>query len=318
MALTSKNPAYSDRWMGRRYYPISQYFKNLFGERIAKIAISVSEACPNRRIGSKLEPCIFCDEWGSAAYHREASRDLLDQIRFNKGLVTRRHKAKNFLVYFQSYTNTLDKLETLAHRYQLALTEPDIKGLVIGTRPDCLPDRLMPVFEDISTRRYLMIEIGAQSFFDDQLFFLKRGHTSKTNIQAIQKLSDLTHADIGVHLIFGQPNDTKSRIIETAQRINELPVNNVKLHNLHVLKNTELANLYFDGEFIPDCLEEYTEKVILFLRHLSPKISVQRLAGLASRWDELVAPGWTREKMRPIDFIESRMRQTDCYQGDLF
>jgi uncharacterized protein len=305
-------------WQGRRYYPISQYFRQRFGERVAKIAVSVADSCPNRSPNSNLEACIFCDEWGSAAYHLERDRELLEQIRFNKNLVTRRLKSNRFLVYFQSYTNTLDKIDILRSRFETALSEEYVSGLVVGTRPDCLPQRIFPLLEDMCQRTYVMVEIGAQSFFNDQLAFLKRGHSAEKNIEAVLKLHEKTNVDIGVHLIFGLPDETEEKLIETARTINQLPVSNVKLHNLHVLTNTPLAELYQRGEFVPDELDTYADKVILFLRHLSPKIAVQRLAAVANRWEELIAPKWTAQKMQPIDYIEKKMAAVGQYQGDCY
>jgi len=305
-------------WQGRRYYPISQYFRRRFGERVAKISVSIAETCPNRSSANAIDPCIFCDEWGSAAYPLEKDRGLLEQIRFNKNLVSRRLKSQRFLVYFQSYTNTLDKVEILRQRFDTALAQDYVDGLVVGTRPDCLPRRIFPLLEEMSQRSYVMVELGAQSFFNDQLEFLKRGHSAETNIEAVFALARHTHVDIGVHLIFGMPGETPARLIETARIINNLPISNVKLHNLHVLSNTELEQLYRRGEFVPDELDTYADKVILFLRHLSPAVAVQRLAAVASRWDELIAPKWTAGKMQPIEFIEDRMRQAGVVQGDLY
>jgi len=305
-------------FQGRRYFPISQYFRYYFGDRVAKISVSIAETCPNRSPNSTMEACIFCDDWGSAAYHHEKDRELLEQIRHNKKLVSRRLKCKQFLVYFQSYTNTLDKINILQQRFETALSEENVNGLVVGTRPDCLPDRIFPLLNDICEKSYVLVEIGAQSFFNDQLEFLKRGHSAEKNIEAILKLKHKTGVDIGVHLIFGLPDDTPERLIETARIINHLPVSNVKLHNLHVLSNTTLAEMYYRNEYVPDELDVYADKVILFLRHLSPKVAVQRLAAIASRWEELIAPKWTGQKMAPLDFIENRMKDAGYFQGDLY
>ena len=305
-------------FQGRRYFPISQYFRQHFGERVAKISVSIAETCPNRSPNNTMEACIFCDDWGSAAYHREKDRELVDQIRHNKTLVSRRLKANKFLVYFQSYTNTLDKVNTLKQRFESALSEDYVSGLVVGTRPDCLPERIFPLFNEMCQKSYVLIELGVQSFFNDQLEFLKRGHTAEKNIEAILKLSQKTKVDIGIHLIFGLPNESSEQLIETARIINQLPISNVKLHNLHVLSNTTLAEMFARDEFVPDELDVYADKVILFLRHLSPLIAVQRLAAIANRWDELIAPKWTSKKMGPLDFIENRMREAGYFQGDLY
>lgn len=309
--------AENNRWGGRRYYPISQYFRQRFGRRMAKVSVSVADQCPNRRPGSALEQCIFCDEWAAAAYPREAGRVLAEQIRHNKRLVGRRYRDCGYLVYFQAYTNTLDKVADLEARYRIALAEPGVNGLVIGTRPDCLPRRVLTLLGNLSRDHYIMVELGIQSFDDGRLAYLKRGHTGAQNIAGIQKLASLGTVDVGVHLIFGLPGETPQYIVQTARKINQLPVHNVKLHNLHVLANTELERLYHQGQFEPDSLDSYADKIILFLRHLSPHTPVQRLAGLASRRDDLVAPAWTAKKMQPIEFIEQRMRQHGVWQGDL-
>ncbi len=301
----------------RPYFPISHYFRQRFGSRVGKISVSVAQTCPNRNGNTNQQPCIFCDEWGSAAYHLERDRSLLDQIRHNKKLVLRRMKCEQFLVYFQSYTNTLDRVALLRDQFEMAIQEDGIKGLVIGTRPDCLPKRIFSLLDDMSKKTYTLVELGVQSFFDDQLEYLKRGHTRQQNIDAVHALSEQTGVDIGIHLIFGLPNETHEQLIETAQIVNQLPVSNVKLHNLHVLKNTTLAQYHANGEFEPDDLETYAEKVILFLRHLSPNIAIQRLAALSNRWDELIAPQWTRLKMAPLNYIENRMNEEGVKQGDL-
>jgi len=303
-------------WHGRRYYPISQYFKSRFGEKVGKISVSVAETCPNRQ-SPKMDACIFCDEYGSAAYPFERENSLLEQIRSNRKHVQRRLRAKKFLTYFQAYTNTLGRISALEERFQTALSEPDIVGIVVGTRPDCLPERIFPLFQETAINSYLMVELGVQSFFDDQLEFMRRGHNAESSVKAVRRLNELTEADIGIHLIFGLANESDERLIATAQQINQLPINNVKLHNLHVVKHTPLANLYQKGEFTPVELEEYARRVILFLRHLSPKVAVQRLAAVANRWDELIAPQWTREKMQPLLFIEEKMAQAGVFQGDL-
>ncbi|MBV1880963.1 MAG: TIGR01212 family radical SAM protein [Pseudomonadales bacterium] len=306
------------KWKGRRYYPISQYFVERFGTRVGKVSVSIAETCPNRSETNDDRVCVFCDEWGSAAYPLEREKSLSEQIQHNIKHVRRRLKTDKFLVYFQSYTNTLDKVALLKDRFDIALAEEHIAGIVIGTRPDCLPQRLLPLLDQVSKEHYAMVELGAQSLFDDQLEFLRRGHTAECTREAVAKLHEHTDSDVCLHLMFGLPNETDAHIIETAQQVNDFNVSNVKLHNLHVLKNTPLEELYRAGKFVPVELEEYAEKVSLFLRHLSPHIAVQRLAALSSRWDELIAPQWTRQKMPPLEFIENKLRSREQYQGDLF
>ncbi len=303
------------RWEDKRYYPISQFYKNRFGEKVYKVSVSIAETCPNRQPNSRMPLCIFCDEWGSAAYHLERDKSLQDQIIINRDKIARRYRAKFFLVYFQSYTNTFDRVSELEQRFDIALAQDNIKGVVLGTRPDCLPKRILPLLKQTHNTHYVMVELGLQSFFDHHLDFLQRGHNVQRGYEAIEKLHQYTGVDIGVHLMFGLPGETDQELIETAQILNELPVNNVKLHNLHVLSNTPLALQYQLGKFKPVELDEYIHKVTLFLEHLSPDIAVQRLAAVASRWDELIAPAWTKEKMRPTQAIEDHLQEQDTWQG---
>ncbi|PLY15401.1 MAG: TIGR01212 family radical SAM protein [Sedimenticola sp.] len=299
------------------YYPISRYYRERFGEKVYKVSVSIAESCPNRQPNGKLLPCVFCDEWGSAAYHLERDRDLETQIRVNRDRIARRYRANRFLVYFQSYTNTFDRVARLQERFDIALAQEGVCGLVVGTRPDCLPARVMPLLRETHERDYVMVELGVQSFNDDQLLFLQRGHDAACSVRAIERLHQETGVDIGVHLMCGLPGESEAQIIEAARMVNSLPVSNVKLHNLHVLKNTPLESLYRQGEFQPLELEEYSRRVVLFLQHLSPHIAVQRLAAVASRWDELIAPAWTREKLRPSNYIEQQLIESGVCQGQL-
>lgn len=299
------------------YFPISRYYRQRFGAKVYKVSVSVAESCPNRQPNGRQLPCVFCDEWGSAAYHLERELPLVEQIRHNREKIARRYKADKFLVYFQSYTNTFDRVSQLQQRFELALAEPGVVGLVVGTRPDCLPERIMPLLRQTHAQAYVMVELGLQSLFDEQLEFLQRGHNAQCGVDAVVRLHRETGVDIGVHLMFGLPGETDTQIVETAQQMNALPISNVKLHNLHVLTNTPLEQLYRQGRFVPVELDEYARKVVLFLQHLSPDIAVQRLAAVANRWDELVAPDWTREKLRPSQFIEQQLRLSGLGQGGL-
>ncbi len=300
---------------GKRYYPLSQHYRECFGEKVYKVSISVAKSCPNREGLNGTNVCIFCDEWGSAAYHQFNDLPILKQIQINREAIRKRYKAEKFLIYFQAYTNTFGNFSGLENLYNKALNEIDVVGLVIGTRPDCLPKRILHKFSELSKNQYLSVELGAQTFDDHQLNFLSRGHDSATSIAAIRKLKSLQNVNICVHLMFGLPNESDQQIQETAQLLSELKVHGVKLHNLHVLRETALEKLFNESKFFPIGLEEYARKVTIFLENLSPKIAVHRLAAVASRWDQLVAPSWTREKMRPTQFIDDYLEANQTWQG---
>lgn len=301
-------------WNGQRYYPISQFYKNKFGEKVHKISVSVVQTCPNRkRTGG--EGCIFCDEWGSAGNRLEKDLPLRDQILIGRKKLANRFKVKKFLVYFQPFTNTFTSLDRLKKNIELALKEDQISGVVLGTRPDCLPMEIFPLLKKFQVQSFISVELGAQSFLDQRLDFLNRGHTSEQVIMAIKRLHNQSGVNVGVHLIFGLPGETDEEIIATAKIINTLPVDNVKIHNLHVLANTTLEGLYRKNQFKPLELKEYAHRVILFLEHLSPGIAVQRLAAYVGNKNQLIAPSWTKERLQPSQYIQNQLKELNTFQG---
>jgi radical SAM protein (TIGR01212 family) len=303
---------------GIPYYSIGQYYKERFGERVYKLSVTVSDDCPNRRGLKGMETCIFCDPWGSAAYTFTKSLELKDQIgKVREHLLSKRasRKTQKFLVYFQAYTSTFTSVKKLRAHIEASIQFPDIVGFVLGTRPDCLSPAVFDLINEYKDRYYFSVELGVQTFFDDQLEFIKRGHNAEQSINAIKKVAAATNVDVGIHLMFGMPNETNEQMIETAKIIRDLPVHNVKLHNMHVLTRTPLETLYNQGLFAPIELDDYTDRVLTFLSHLKPTIPVQRLSAVSSRWDELVAPTWTRHKMKTHQHIVDAMKHQDIYQG---
>jgi radical SAM protein (TIGR01212 family) len=190
--------------------------------------------------------------------------------------------------------------------------------MVVGTRPDCLSEAVLRTWRETHQRKWVGVEIGVQSFDDDQLLWMRRGHTGAQAIRGIERVAKEAQVDVGVHLIFGWPTETEKQLIETARLCNSLPISNVKLHNLHVLKGTPLADLYASGEFRPVDLDEYSHRVGVFLDHLDPRIAVHRLAALSSRWDELIAPDWVRHKMKSWQGVIDRVNDGGHFQGRCF
>lgn len=189
---------------------------------------------------------------------------------------------------------------------------------MVGTRPDCLSPGVLDLWNEFHQRAFVGVEIGVQSFFDDQLLFMKRGHTREQSLKAIEKIAAETAVDLGLHLMFGWPGETQEHMIETAKICNDLPITNIKLHNVHVLKNTGLESLYNQGLFTPIGREQYAQHVQTFLEHLSPRLYIHRLAAYSSRWDELIAPQWTSDKMGTHQFLVDWMNNRGSRQGLAF
>lgn len=306
-------------WRGLPFRPISEFYKERFGGKVYKIPVATADACPNRLGLRGMKTCSFCDVWGSAARAEALDLDLQSQLAKYSQSIGKRFNAAQFLVYFQAYTSTFTALHRVKAQYDLALNFPGVRGLVVGTRPDCLSAGVLNEWKAYSEKTYLSIELGVQTFDEDQLVFLRRGHTAKDSIAAIEKISALNSPiDIGIHLMFGLPGETLESIRQTAEICNQLNIQNVKLHNLHVLKDTELENQYNRGEFAPIEREAYAERVQVFLENLSPQIYVHRLAAFSSRFNELIAPKWTSDKMGTHQYVVDQLRKNQSYQSRLF
>lgn len=302
-------------WLGLPFNPISAHYKKLFGHKVYKIPVAVVETCPNREGLKGMETCVFCDVWGSAAREEAFELPLTEQIQKYKDHIQKKFKSEEFLVYFQAYTNTFTKLKTLRENFDTALSFDGVRGFVVGTRPDCLSPAVLDLWNEYNQKVFVAVELGVQSFYDDQLVFMKRGHDRAQSLKAIDQISKKTAVDLGIHLMFGWPNETDEQMIETAKICNDLPISNIKLHNVHVLKNTGLQILHREGKFEPVSLELYAHRMQTFLEHLSPKIHIHRLAAYSSRWDDLIAPAWTANKMGTHQFLIDWLNHRKSFQG---
>ena len=304
-----------DPWKGQPYNPISNFYGTHFGEKVYKIPVTTVDTCPNREGLKGMETCVFCDVWGSAARSEAQEYPLDKQIKKYTKSIGEKFKAKKFLVYFQAYTNSFAKIQEIKENFYRALDHEGVVGVVIGTRPDCISPALLRLWQEIHEKSFVSVELGAQTFKDEKLDFLKRGHNNEQTLKAIKRIKADTDVDLGLHFMFGLPNESREEIIEAAQITAELGINNVKLHNLHVLKNTPLEKEYFAERFTPCSFEDYCEKVGDFLSYLPKDIYVHRLSALASRWDELIAPDWTRKKMATHMGIVTHLKKHGITQG---
>lgn len=300
------------------YFPISQFYRQIFGgSKVYKISVAVADTCPNREGLRGMQTCRFCDQWGSAAYAKNLDKPLAEQIdKVRKTLIEKRG-AEKFLVYFQAYTTTFTRVAKLRSEMEFSLTYPDVVGLVVGTRPDCISDALLDSFNAMAERAFMAVEMGVQSFDDGQLEWMRRGHSAADSTKALMRIHrQCPNVNLGIHLMFGLPDETDQSIIDTALRVNDLPIQNVKLHNLHVLKHTPLEEDFNKGEFMPIDRDTYFRRTKLFLQYLRKDIAVHRLAAYAPRWDELIAPAWTSHKMQTYSDMLNYMHEQGAYQGE--
>lgn len=300
------------------YNPISRFYKEHFQAKVHKISVAVAETCPNREGLRGMKTCNFCDQWGSAAYSQNLEKPLREQIEKIRDMLIVKRKAEKFLVYFQAYTTTFSRTTKLREQFITALEYPDVVGLVVGTRPDCVSHAFLETCNEMAERTFVSVEMGLQSFDEDILVWMRRGHTAAQSVKSIHQIAKACpKVNLGVHLIFGGPGETDADAIAAARRINDLPVHNVKLHHLHVLKDTPLAEDYARGEFRPLEREEYFERCCVFLQHLRADIAVHRLSAFSPRWDELIAPAWTSFRMKTYQDMLTYMKDRGAFQGQL-
>lgn len=302
------------------YYPISRFYKERFAEKVHKISVAVAETCPNREGLKGMQTCNFCDQWGSAAYAKNLEKPLREQIEQVREIVREKRRAQKFLVYFQAYTTTFASVAKLRGQFELALSYPDVVGIVVGTRPDCISQAFLDACNDVVAKgRFMAVELGVQSFDNNVLKWMRRGHTGEQSLAAIEKIArGCPEVNLGIHLIFGNPGETPELAADVARVCNGLPIQNVKLHHMHVLKDTALAEEYAAGGFKPMERDEYFNHCTVFLQNLRPEIAVHRLAAFSSRWDELIAPAWTSYKMEAYQGMLRFMRERGAYQGQFF
>jgi radical SAM protein (TIGR01212 family) len=224
-------------------------------------------------------------------------------------------KAEKFIAYFQPSTNTYAAADRLEQIYRTALEQPEIAGLAIGTRPDALPDDVLDVLESLSKTAWIQLEIGLQSIHQKSLIFLNRGHDYSAFLDAFQRARQ-RNLRLGVHLILGIPGEDQSDILAAAQEMSRLQPDCVKLHNLYVVRNTRLAELWQTGNLCLPTLEEYAGMVVNFLEILPPNIVIERISGEADT-DFLLAPAWTGTKHTARNAIDQEFRHRNSFQGIL-
>ena len=295
-----------------RYFSFNDYLRKKFGCRVARIPLNLGLGCPNRDGLISFGGCIFCDYTGSGV--ADSSLSLEEQLRLGIERAKRRYKAKLFLAYFQAFSNTYAPVNKLKEFYDRILAFPEIVGIIIGTRPDLVNREILDLIA--SYKRHLAevwVEYGLQSAHYKTLRLINRGHGPSDFLYAV-KITKEKDLKVGCHVIIGLPGEDREDMIETARFVSACGVNGVKIHLLHVLKDTPLEKLYKEGKIRLLELEEYVDLVVDFLEHLSPDIVIQRLTGEAPK-ERLVAPLWCLNKTEVINRIRERLKERNTFQG---
>ena len=299
----------------KRYNQYSAHLKNKFGVKVYKITLDAGFSCPNRDGTISTGGCIYCDEGGSFSQAHSNLLPIEQQVSVGAENLKKRFKAEKFMSYFQAYSNTYKPVQELEKIYNSALNHPDIVGISIGTRPDCVDDEKIQLISSYKDDYYTWIEYGLQSIHNKTLKKINRGHDFDCFLRAYEK-TKTAGINVCVHVIFGLW-ETHDEIMETAQKLAELGVDGVKIHMLCALKNTKLAQIYDNGgiDFMEE--DEYVQTVCDFLEYLPSSTTIHRLAGngLSS---ELIAPQWLAKKFDCLNKIDREFIKRSSHQGSKF
>jgi len=301
---------------GKRYYPFSAHLKEHFGEKIYKVSLDGGFTCPNRDGSLGFSGCTFCSQDGSLAPGADPFIGIPEQIKKGKEFLNKRYGAKKFLAYFQSFSNTYDKVEILEKKYNLALSQPDIVGISISTRPDCVPNETLDLIHDISKKHYTWLELGLQTMHDNINQSLNRLHKFSDFVDAVERAHSRNLRICG-HIILYLPGETEDHMRQTVKALGNMPLSGIKIHLLHIIKKTALASQYAKGEIPLPSQEEYVQTVCNLVEMLPPKLIIHRLTGETSR-EEMIAPKWALNKNLVLKQINDELISRNSYQGKYF
>ncbi|MCX8123722.1 MAG: TIGR01212 family radical SAM protein [Spirochaetes bacterium] len=302
-------------WYGKPYHFFGDYLYHKFGAKILKLSINANLGCPNRDGTIDTGGCIFCS-LGSASPTAEKAMSIHQQMQaavsgFNRGMYT-----PHYIAYFQAFTNTYASVDILKKLYDSALEFNNVVGLMIGTRPDCVPDDVLDLIASYKKSNFeLWLEIGMQSMHEKSLSLLNRGHTHSQTIDAIMRASK-RGIPVCVHVILGIPSESWDDMMATANEISKLPISGVKIHHLHVIKGTPLEMMYNSGAVNLLSFKQYVSYVCDFIERLRGDIIIHRLLGDQPK-DMLVAPAWGLHKGTVLKAIEDELLRRGTYQGFL-
>lgn len=302
--------------MMQRYKKYSSYLTARFGCKVNKVSLDLGFTCPNRDGSLAVGGCIYCNNDSFVPPYARSRYTLDNQITSGMRYLKARFKAKKFIAYFQAYTNTYSDVDELENLYRQALSYEDVVGLAIGTRSDCIDEEKLDMMERLAKDVYVSLEYGIESTYDKTLKFMNRGHDYESVVNAID-LSKGRGLHLGAHIIVGFPTETEDEMLAMAKEVSGLGIDVLKIHNLHIVRNTPLARMYSEKPFYLFDYEEYLSFITRFIERLSPELVLERLFTDTPR-DLLIAPVWTKNHIEVLRGIDSELIKRDTYQGKFF
>ena len=298
------------------YNDFPSFLRKFFPFKVQKISLNAGFTCPNRDGAKGWGGCTYCNNQTFNPEYCRTEKSIVTQLEEGKHFFSYKYPDMKYLAYFQAYTNTYAELEGLKRKYEEALEVNNVVGLVIGTRPDCMPEDLLRYLEELNKHFFLMVEYGIESACDETLLRINRGHTYADTVEAVQRTAACGILT-GGHVILGLPGESSDTIIAQAEILSDLPLSTLKIHQLQLIRGTRMAHEYADNpadfHLFTD-VDEYIELVIDYVEHLRPDIVVERFVSQSPK-DLLIAPDWGLKNYEFVSRLQKRMKERGAYQG---
>jgi hypothetical protein len=303
------------QFIGKRYLDYSSFIKLQFGERVQKIALDIGFSCPNRDGSKGYGGCTYCNNNTFNPDYCEPEKSIKEQLNQGIAIFSKKKNYNSYLAYFQAYTNTYANIDSLKKMYQEALSVPQVIGLVIGTRPDCISDEVIEYLSFLSKKYFIALEFGVESTNEKTLLAVNRCHTFEETKITFEKCKNKGF-DLGAHLILGLPGETKEDLLVHAKNISKLPINTLKIHQLQIVKNSVMAVQYKRNpeKFELFTVDNYIEFIAEFITLLRPDIIIERFISETPS-DLLIAPKWGLKNFEMVDKIDKYLALNNIWQG---
>ncbi|MGE5630829.1 MAG: TIGR01212 family radical SAM protein [Caulobacteraceae bacterium] len=302
-------------WDGKRYHTLNYYLREKFGEKVFKISLDAGFTCPNRDGRVSTGGCVFCSARGSGDF-TGTSKNLIEQFYEVKKMMNKKWKSGKYIAYFQAYTNTYADVGTLREKYYSILELEDVVGIAIATRPDCLPEDVLELLEEINSKTYLWVELGLQTVHDKTSKLINRSYDLDVYINSAKELRK-RNIEVVTHVILGLPGENREEMLQTVDFVANSGTQGIKLHLLHLLKNTRLVDMHARGEFRLMELDDYVEIIADCIERIPQEMVIHRITGDGPR-DTLVGPLWSLKKFEVINAIDHLLMDRDTWQGKKF
>lgn len=300
------------------YNDFSTFLRERLGCKVQKITIDGGFTCPNRDGTLGVGGCTYCNNRTFSPTYCHRNKPVAEQMRDGIAFFSHKYPDMRYLAYFQAYTNTYASLDELKHRYEDALAVDGTLGIVIGTRPDCMPSELLDYLQQLSKQVFVLVEYGIESTFDTTLVRINRGHNYATAVDAVKRTAERA-IPVGAHVILGLPGENRDMLMKQAGELSQLPLTTLKMHQLQLIRGTRMAQEFYEfpHDFNLFSLDTYVETVVDYVERLRPDIVLERFASQSPK-ELLIAPDWGIKNYELVEMIKRCMRKRDTWQGKLY